>query len=254
MAAPRGPAMMMEKEKRSRPMRVLLRSMFGYLGQFKRTIFGAAILSILATIFLAIDPLVLSWGIDLVMEPGTDFDNILILGVLFAGLKIASWVLASINTWILAGAQAGFVRSLQQDVYNKLVKADLSYHHGEQSGDVTSRVTSDTDSLGAGIQIVIEVASQILLVIATFTLMWMTSPFVALAALMVVPVVILIMVIFGTVGQRIMLAVVIGIIYFVINRSINHLGLALNIAPVLSASMPLLLVVIVSLYFMRRVR
>ncbi len=206
MAAPRGPAMMMEKEKRSRPMRVLLRSMFGYLGQFKRIIFGAAILSILATIFLAVDPLVLSWGIDLVMEPGTDLNNILILGALFTGLKVTSWVLASINTWIMAGAQAGFVRSLQQDVYNKLVKADLSYHHGEQSGDVTSRVTSDTDSLGAGIQIIIELASQILLVIATFTLMWMTSPFVALAALMVVPVVILIMVIFGTVGQRIMLA------------------------------------------------
>jgi lipopolysaccharide export system permease protein len=58
----------------------------------------------------------------------------------------------------------------------------------------------------------------------------------------------------GGIGQRIMLAIIIGIIYFVINRSINHLGLALNIAPVLSASIPLLLVVMVSLYFMRRVR
>ncbi|MFV2004377.1 MAG: LPS export ABC transporter permease LptG [Gammaproteobacteria bacterium] len=58
----------------------------------------------------------------------------------------------------------------------------------------------------------------------------------------------------GGIGQRIMLAIIIGIIYFVINRSINHLGLALNIAPVLSASIPLLLVVVVSLYFMKRVR
>jgi lipopolysaccharide export LptBFGC system permease protein LptF len=39
----------------------------------------------------------------------------------------------------------------------------------------------------------------------------------------------------------------------VINRSINHLGLALNIAPILSAAIPLLLVVLVSLFFMRRV-
>lgn len=58
----------------------------------------------------------------------------------------------------------------------------------------------------------------------------------------------------GGVGQRIMLAVLIGIIYFVLSRSINHLGLALNIMPVLSASLPFLLVVIVSLYFMRRVK
>ena len=57
----------------------------------------------------------------------------------------------------------------------------------------------------------------------------------------------------GGVGQRILLAVIIGIIYFVINRSINHLGLALNIAPILSASIPLLLVTMISLYYMRRV-
>ncbi len=58
----------------------------------------------------------------------------------------------------------------------------------------------------------------------------------------------------GGVGQRIILAILIGIIYFVVNRAINHLGLVLNITPVLSASMPLFLVIIVSSYFMRRVK
>jgi lipopolysaccharide export system permease protein len=57
----------------------------------------------------------------------------------------------------------------------------------------------------------------------------------------------------GGVGQRIMLSVIIGIVYFVINRSINHLGLAMDIAPLLSASIPLMLVMAVSLYFLRRV-
>jgi lipopolysaccharide export system permease protein len=58
----------------------------------------------------------------------------------------------------------------------------------------------------------------------------------------------------GGVGQRIMLAVIIGIVYFVINRSINHLGLALGMAPVLSALIPLVLVMMISLYFMKRVK
>ena len=57
----------------------------------------------------------------------------------------------------------------------------------------------------------------------------------------------------GGVGQRIILAVVIGIVYFVFNRSINHLGLAINIAPLLSAAIPLVLVMLTSLYFLRRV-
>ena len=57
----------------------------------------------------------------------------------------------------------------------------------------------------------------------------------------------------GGAGQRVVLAVVIGIIYFVINRAVNHLGLAMGFAPLLSASVPLILVTIVSIYFMRRV-
>lgn len=57
----------------------------------------------------------------------------------------------------------------------------------------------------------------------------------------------------GGVGQRIMLAVLIGVGYFVINNSINHLGLALGVAPVLSVSLPLFLVVAIGFYFLRRV-
>jgi lipopolysaccharide export system permease protein len=54
-------------------------------------------------------------------------------------------------------------------------------------------------------------------------------------------------------GQRIVLAILIGVAYYVINRVVNHLGLAFNIVPVLSASIPLLLLMAASLYLMRRV-
>ena len=58
----------------------------------------------------------------------------------------------------------------------------------------------------------------------------------------------------GGVGQRIMIAILIGVIYFVVNRSINHLGLALDAPPLLSAALPLVLVSIVSIFLLRRVR
>ncbi len=57
----------------------------------------------------------------------------------------------------------------------------------------------------------------------------------------------------GGAGQRIVLAVVMGIVYFVINRSINHLGLAIDIAPILSAAIPLMLVMMISLYYLKKV-
>ncbi len=207
MAVRRGPTgLIRDKHKRSRPLRVLLGSMFRYLGRFRKLIVVAAVLAVIATIFRAVDPLVLSTGINLVLLPGSTLLGIFYLGILYVILRLVSWTLQSLNTWILSGAQAGFVRSLQQDVYKKLVGADLSYHTSEQSGDITSRVTTDTDNLAAGIQIVIDFASQMLLLLATFSLMWLTSPLVALTALVVIPVVILIVILFGTVGQRTMLA------------------------------------------------
>jgi ATP-binding cassette subfamily B protein len=166
----------------------------------------AATLVIIATVFSAVDPLVLSWGIDFVLAPGSLFSGLFLLGMIYVGLRLTSWVLRSMYTWVFSGAQAGFVQLLQQSVYNRLVRADLSYHKSEQSGDITSRVVSDTDALGSGIQIIIDFGSQSLLLVATVSIMWATSPFVALTALVVLPVVIIVVVLFGTVGQRTMLA------------------------------------------------
>ena len=80
------------------------------------------------------------------------------------------------------------------------------------------------------------------------------TPFTGLAMLLIaMPIVFATTPRSGGAGQRIVLAVVIGIIYFVINRAVNHLGLAMDFSPLLSASVPLILVTIGSIYFMRRV-
>ncbi len=80
------------------------------------------------------------------------------------------------------------------------------------------------------------------------------TPLTCLAMLLIaMPIVFFTMPRSGGIGQRIMLAVVIGVVYFVFSRSINHLGLALGVIPVLSASIPLVLVTIISLYLMKKV-
>ena len=202
---PRG--LMGRKEKRSRPIRVLLGRMIHYLGRFRRIVAIGAVLSVLATIVTVFDPLVLQLGIDSIspLDP-TSYNTLLLLIGIYIVLRVTSWALSSGNTWILANAQAGFVQNIQEDVYSSLVRADLSYHKAEQSGNVTSRVTSDTVSLGTGIQVMISFASQVLMLVGTFILLFTTSQVLALTSLIVVPGVVLIAVLFGTVGQRIMLA------------------------------------------------
>ena len=201
---PRG--MMGQKEKRSRPMRVLLGRMMHYLGRFRRIVVVGAILSLMATIVSVIDPIILMIGINSVMVINPVLETILTLTLLYFILKVTSWAMMGINTWILAGAQAGFIQNIQEDIYAKLLRSDLSYHKGEQSGNVTSRVTSDTVELGTGVQVLIDFASQALMLVSSFVLLFVVSPFIALTSLVVLPGVLFITVLFGTVGQRIMLA------------------------------------------------
>ena len=202
----RGPGGLLRgKEKRSRPVRLLLGKMVHYLGHFKRIVIVGAVLSLAATLVGVINPLILRAGIDSV-HPGGPLGTLFILTILFLILAVLSWAMSGANTWIMSVAQAGLVQNVQEDVYRHLVQADLSYHKAEQAGNVTSRVVSDSTSLSTGIQVLIGFASQLLTLGFSFALLWLMSPFLALTSLVVVPGILFIAGLFGTVGQRIMLA------------------------------------------------
>ncbi len=195
-----------KKPKRSRPIRVLLGRMISYLGNFKRIVTIGAVLSLLATIVSVFDPLILSFGINSALDENPVLETILLLTLVYAILKVTTWIMRSVNTWIMAGAQAGFIQNVQEDIYSKLLQSDLSYHKGEQSGNITSRVTSDTVELGTGVQVMIDFSSHVLMLVSSFVLLFLVNPYIALTSLVVVPGVAFIALLFGTLGQRIMLA------------------------------------------------
>ncbi|MFW9795338.1 MAG: hypothetical protein ACFFEE_13610, partial [Candidatus Thorarchaeota archaeon] len=125
----RGPtALAGQRPKRSRPIRKLLGRMVHYLGRFKRIVAIGAVLSLAATIVAVVDPLILAYGIDSILVTNPVLGTTLFLTQIYIILKVTSWIMSSVNTWILAGAQAGFVQNIQEDLYSKLLRADLSYH------------------------------------------------------------------------------------------------------------------------------
>lgn len=58
----------------------------------------------------------------------------------------------------------------------------------------------------------------------------------------------------GGAGQRVFIGIVIGITFFLVNRVLNELGIVYGISPFLSAFLPLLLFLFVSLLVLRRIR
>ncbi len=194
------------KKKRSRPIGLLLRRMGGYFSGFRRIVITGAILAILASAIDAISPIILSQGIDATLAATSAANIVVTLTLVYLGLRFASWIAGSFYIQVIAKAQAGFVNKVQEDAYSHLIDADLSFHKGEQSGNVTSRVTSDTDDLSTGFEVLMDIASQVVLLVVTFIVLWITSPIVAMTSLITVPVVIVMSALYGTVGQRTMLA------------------------------------------------
>ena len=125
--------------KRSRPTGLLLRRMGGYFSGLRRIIISGALLAIFASLIDAISPLILSQGIDASLGALNVGSLIITLTILYLGFRLISFVFGSFYTRVIARAQAGFVNKVQEDVYTHLVDADLSYHKGEKSGNVTLR-------------------------------------------------------------------------------------------------------------------
>ncbi len=202
----RGPGrFMMESAKKTRPTKQLLGRLWGYLGKFKFWVLFSGLLILVSTLGQIISPLIISSGLDAAVEnasPNVEF--LTILFYVFLGISLFVWFTNAVNTYILARVKANMLHDVRKDVFSHLVKADMSYHKKEQSGNVTSRVTSDTDELATGLTVFTQASSQLLLTVGTFVLLLMTSWIIAGIALLAIPFAFFLAMFLGGYGRRIM--------------------------------------------------
>lgn len=209
MSHGRGPmgarAFAKEKHQNVRSTRHLLGLLWGYLYKYSTMLIISAILIILYTIGNVATPLIIAEGLNVAfLNINPDIDFLLFLFLLFLSFSLTIWFTNAINTWILARVRANLLDDVRTDVFDHLVNADMTFHHSEQSGNVTSRVTSDTDELATGITVVTSASSQFLLTIGTFLILLFTSWIIAGIALLAIPVAMAFAGFLGTIGRKVM--------------------------------------------------
>jgi ATP-binding cassette subfamily B protein len=194
-----------DKRQNVRSTKLLLKLLWGYLRRFRKGLILSAIIIIFYTIGNVVTPLIIAEGLNVAfLSTSPDIDFLLFLFILFLGLSLAIWIANAINTWILARVRANMLHDVRTDVFDHLVNADMTFHHSEQSGNVTSRVTSDTDELAAGITVATSASSQLLLTFGTFLLLLFTSWIIAAIALLAIPVAMFFAGFLGTIGRKVM--------------------------------------------------
>ncbi len=196
---------MFADKARVRPTRSLLAILWNDLKEYKGKLVIISLIITIYTLAATYQPILIRDAIRLLNDDSSSsrFDTILII---FFVLSIFVWFTESLNTWIIVDIRTKLVDGLRRKTFNALSSADMSYHHKNQSGNITNRVVSDTTEIATGLTVFTTTATQLLMIIATIIVLIYLNPIFILIALLAIPFAFLLAKFFGSIGKRRMLA------------------------------------------------
>ncbi len=187
--AHRGPMMFMEDDvKLEHPRGILWRWIFSYLFRNKKLFFLYVILIAGGTVINSITPLLTKTLIDTgIIQQNTQV--LLNITILYFFLIIIMAVINYFGSYGLGKIGQGVVFWMRNDVFAQLQKMSMSYFDKHPSGDIISRATNDVDQINlfVGGQFV-QIVTSIIGIALSYIFMFILNPFLALFALVVIPV------------------------------------------------------------------
>jgi len=158
---------------------------------FKKTIIGALAFTALSTFGVVMGPVLLGYGIDNGITPGdtTVLRNTVIF---YLGLTVLAYFSARQQFILINRAGEGFLQMLRIRVFDHLQKQSLGFFDRNKSGVLVARMTADIESMSELVQWgLLQFVSAILLVGFSLVVAFVVSWQLALAGLLVMPVIII---------------------------------------------------------------
>ena len=142
----------------------LLRRIARYFRPYRRHVVLASTMLTLNSAAGTAGPILISKALDLIKRNSSTRAFLLLsLGVLLLG--VFAWGFNYIRQVLSARMVGNVVLHLRQDVFDAVICNDLSFYDRHSSGKIVSRVTSDTQDFSDVVTLVLDVVSQILLVL-----------------------------------------------------------------------------------------
>ena len=109
------------------------------------------------------------------------------LGGLFAAALVA-WILSWARTYVLARVSEQVSADLRQETYAHLQRMSLEFFGGKRTGDLISRVGSDTDRICSFLSInLLDFGTDVLMIVMTAAILFSIDPAMALVTLLPFP-------------------------------------------------------------------
>ena len=151
------------------------------------------VLTLLSTAATLVPPYLTMPLMDEVLIPfqnGQQIDTDLVtwyLGGLF-GAALLAWGLGWFKTYVLALASERIGADLRSTAYEHLLKLSLEYFGGRRTGDLMTRIGSETDRLCVFLSLhLLDFATDVLMILMTAGILFSIDPWLALATLLPLP-------------------------------------------------------------------
>ncbi len=164
------------------------------LKKYKPKIWLSIILSIINVLFTLYAPILFGRAIDEIIEAGkVDFGAITPLlfkaGCCIIAASIIQWLVSAVNN----GVTYSIIGDVRKEAFSKLQKLPLSYLDSHKSGEIISKIISDTSVFADGLLMgFTQLFSGVTTIIFTLAFMFALNPFVAIAVVALTPISLLI--------------------------------------------------------------
>jgi len=173
--------------ERAKDTRGALRRLVGYLKPYRGTLFLVFVLATFGTAMALAGPYLMGLAIDRIVA-GTAMADILRVVILMLVTYLITWIANTGQGVLIATAAQKAMRRLRGDLFRQLQRLSLKFHDSRRSGETMSRLTNDIDAISRVLsQNVTQLFSGVLTMIGILVVMFILSPWLALASMLVLP-------------------------------------------------------------------
>ena len=173
------------KDARGVTMRLL-----NYFSEYKLSLVFVIVITIVSTLVGLAGPYLIGVAIDKYIILG-DLPGLVGVSAMLAGVYIFTTVASGVNSIIMAKVSQGSLMKMRKNLFEHMQTLSLSFFDKRQTGDLMSRLTNDIDAIGALLtQNVSQLIQNLLTLVGIVVLMFSLNIRLALASLVVFPIMI----------------------------------------------------------------
>ena len=173
--------------ERATDTRGALRRLLTYLRSYRLGIALAFVLATFGTGLALAGPYLMGRAIDMIVA-GESLSVLLQIVGLMLGAYLIAWIANTGQGVLIATIAQRAMRSIRADLFEHLQRLSLRFHDSRRSGETMSRLTNDIDAISRVLsQNVTQLFSGLLTMIGILVVMFVLSPWLALASMIVLP-------------------------------------------------------------------